>query len=201
MRIGTSFLAAVVLILTGVGLGTMFSEPKSDGKEAAKKNMEEAWAELLQPREEHKWLAEQAGEWNVEARMWKDGQEEPISLHGSATISRVFDRFIFEELSVGEGELQMKARGHMGYDSSNEEFNASYITSNCIAIHVLTGQRKDGTLELSGSWVEKGLDSTRVSQRVVCSVKDKDNHTTTIFARYGDGPEFKQLELTYTRKQ
>jgi hypothetical protein len=212
MRIGTSLLAAVMLILVGVGLGTAFSDPKGEAAREAgeakgakdpkgKKNMEEAWAELMQTTEQHTWLAEMAGEWNVEARMWKDGVEEPVSLHGSATVTTVFDRFIFEELTIGEGDMQIKARGHIGYDTSNEEFCSSYITSNCIAIHVLAGQREDNSLSVSGSWHEKGLDNTKVTQRLVCARKDKDNHTTTIFARYGNGPENKQLELTYTRKQ
>jgi hypothetical protein len=190
--------AAVVLLLTGMGIGQAMSQ---EGGAEDPAGGEQDWMKLHQPGEEHKALAADAGEYDIEARMWMGEAKDPIVVKGTSKQTMMFDRFLFEEFTIGEGEMEYKGRGYMGYDNSNEEYCCCYFGSGETALHVLTGQRKGDTTELTGQWTEKGMGGITVKQRVVVVNKDKDTTFTTIYGTYGDAPEVKHMELTYKRKK
>lgn len=199
-RFGFTFSASLMLILM-LALIPALSQDGMGGDEEPP--AEDPWVKLNEPGEKHKQLALDAGDWDIAAKMWIPGMEEPMEMKGKATIKMMYDRFLHEEFTLGEGEHAMHGFGYMGYDNSNEEYVAMYCGSNQTGMQLLRGvESKDGkTVSLKGEWVEKGLGNLKVKQRVDVISESKDKTVVEIYSAYGDDPEAKVIEMTYTRRK
>lgn len=172
------------------------------GGEKKEGNMQEEWAKLQEPGPEHKWLAEEVGEWNVEGKMWMEPGKNPMPFKATSKITMRFDRFIHEEFK-GEGDMPMQGFGIFGYDNSNKEFQGLWTSNMGTSMHIMSGQldEKAGKMMVSGEWTEKGMGGMKVKSRVVSTRKSKDEATVEVFDTYGDNPEMKIVEMTYKRKK
>lgn len=162
-----------------------------------------AWQKLQQPGPEHKALAEDVGDWTIKAKYWPEAGAPAIDMAGTSKMSMVFERYLYEEYTLGEGEHAFHGRGYIGYDNSNKEFQGVYFGNDGTSLHVMTGHAdgKTNTLTLAGEWTEKGMGGAKVKQRVVSTRKSKDESVTSLYFAMGDKPEWKMMELVYTRKK
>lgn len=172
------------------------------GGEKQEGNMHEEWGKLQAPGAEHKWLAEQVGEWNVEGKMWMDPTKDPMPFKANSKITMRFDRFIHEEFK-GENEQSMHGFGIFGYDNSNKEFQGLWTSNMGTSMHIMSGQLDERTnkMSMSGEWTEKGMGGMKVKSRVITTRKSKDEAVVEVFDTYGDSPEMKIVEMTYKRKK
>lgn len=197
-RLMTTIFAALMLTLAGafVPVASQDAKNRAEGDDP-----HAAWAKLQQPGPEHKALAEDVGDWTIKARYWPAAGAPAIDMAGTSKMSMIFDRYLYEEYKLGEGEQAFEGRGYIGYDNSNKEFQAVYFGNDGTWLHVLSGHAdgKTNTLTLSGEWVEKGMGGAKVKQRVVSTRKSKDASTTSLFMQIGDKPEWKMVEMEYTR--
>jgi hypothetical protein len=198
-RFGFTF-GASLLILLMLALIPALSQDEMEGEDGPP---EDPWAKLNEPGDEHKKLALDAGEWDIAAKMWMEGAEEPVETKGRATLKMVYDRYLYEEFSLGEGEQAFHGFGYIGYDNSNQEFVAMYCGNNQTGMQLLRGTSdKEGkTVTLKGEWVEKGLGDMKMKQRVEVTAVNADKTVTTIYMTMGDAPEAKIMEMTYTRRK
>jgi hypothetical protein len=191
-------LIGLVPVLSQDGMGESGAEGEID--------MEKAWMELHTPGEQHKWLAEDVGQWEITGKMYKmnsDGTTTTSEAKGSATISMLYDRYAQEEMTIECNGQTMRMSGILGYDNSNKEFQCCYVGNMGTAMHVYAGQlSEDGkTMTLRGEWTEKGLGDMKCAERVVFTRKSKDEGTLELHAKYGPMDEFKMMEMTYKRKK
>ncbi|CAG0962016.1 hypothetical protein ANRL4_00729 [Anaerolineae bacterium] len=172
------------------------------GGEKKEGDMHEEWGKLHAPGAEHKWLAEQVGEWNVEGKMWMDPTKDPMPFKATSKITMSFDRFIHEEFK-GENEQSMHGFGIFGYDNSNKEFQGLWTSNMGTSMHIMSGQldEKTNKMSMSGEWTEKGMGGMKVKSRVITTRKSKDEAVVEVFDTYGDSPEMKIVEMTYKRKK
>lgn len=172
------------------------------GGEKKEGDMHEDWAKLQQPGPEHKWLAEEVGDWTIEGKMWMEPGKDPMPFKATSKITMRFDRYIHEEFK-GEGEMPMQGFGIFGYDNSNKEFQGLWTSNMGTSMHIMSGQldEKTGKLTISGEWTEKGMGGMKIKSRVVNTRKSKDEVLVEVFDTYGDNPEMKIVEMTYKRKK
>lgn len=172
------------------------------GGEKKEGDMHEDWAKLQQPGPEHKWLAEEVGDWTIEGKMWMEPGKDPMPFKATSKITMRFDRYIHEEFK-GEGEMPMHGFGIFGYDNSNREFQGLWTSNMGTSMHIMSGQldEKTGKLTISGEWTEKGMGGMKIKSRVVNTRKSKDEALVEVFDTYGDNPEMKIVEMTYKRKK
>ncbi len=196
-------MAASVLVLLAIGLAPVFSQ--EGGEEAPP---EDPWTKLHTPGDEHKWLAEEEGTWEISGKMWNagpDGKPVEVAVTGSARLKMLFDRYLTEEMKItlGDTGVEMKMIGLIGYDNSAREFSAMYVGNMGTGMHVFTGQRSDENkvLTLSAEYVEKGLGDMKIKERIKNTRKSKDEVLLEMWGSYGDMPEMKMMEVTYKRKK
>lgn len=189
--------AACLLVALGVGLAPVLSQEAKPEPE----DPSEAWMKLQQPGPEHKWLAEEVGEWEIDGKMWMEGMPDPIPMKGGSKITMLHERYLHEDFWLGEGDMGFKGFGYMGYDNSAKEYCAMFCGNSGTGMRVLRGQKDDkGVLTLAGKWHEKAL-GMDYAERVVSERKSKDEAVVTIYIKYGDAAEMKMLEMTYKRKK
>jgi hypothetical protein len=199
IRFAYTLCAALMLIIC-VSLIPVLSQDKK-GEEKPADPMEE-WAKLAAPGPQHKWLAEEVGDWNIEGKMWMEPGKDPMPFKATSKITMFQDRYLHEEYT-GEGEMGMKGFGMFGYDNSNKEFQGLWTSNMEVSMHVMSGQldEKTQTMTLVGEWIEKGMGGMKVKSKVVSQRKSKDEALVTVYSAYGDAPETKAIEMTYTRKK
>jgi hypothetical protein len=195
MKRNVFVLAAALAVVVLVGMAPALSQ---DGM-SKEKNHEQKWRELNTPGAQHGWLAEQAGEWSIAGKRWMPGVDEPKEVTGGSTIKMLNNRHLHEQLTLRDGTEEMKAFGLIGFDNADKQFESVYIDNMSTALAVAPGERTGDTLTFT---MEKTLPEIGdVKSRVVIARKGSNEATVTIFETLGDKPEYKALELNYTRKK
>lgn len=194
-RILMSFAAALVVTLVA-GLVPVLSQ---EGKEAP----EDPMARLAAPGPQHKLLAEDAGDWTIEGKMWMPEGDTvvEIPMKGKSTMKMVYDRYLHEELTLGEGEQAMKVQGFIGFDNSAQEYQCMYISGMGTSMQVYSGSydEKTKTMTFNLTWTDKGMGGIKRKSRVVSTRKSTDEAKMEMFETFGDQPEMKVMELNYKR--
>ncbi len=157
---------------------------------------QEKWERLRQPGEQHKWLAQDVGDWKIKGKLWV-GPDQTIPVEGNATVKMIFDRYAHEEYSLGD----YRAFGYVGYDNVNEEFQALYCGTSGTGMQILSGQlNEDRTvLTLTGERAEKALGGAVRKQKVVITRKGADETLVEMSESVGDAAMRNVVALTYTR--
>ncbi len=192
-RIASTVVASVLVVVL-VGLVPVLSQ---DGDAE-----EEKWAKLRAPGEQHKWLAQDVGDWTLTGKMWL-GPDQTIPLKGKSAVKMVFDRYAQEDYTLGEGPMQYKGLGFVGYDNLNEQFQALYTGTSGTGMHVLTGQlNADKTvLTLTGQRPQKVLGGVVHKEKVVITRKSSDETLVQMYEASGEEEMHQTIELTYKRKK
>jgi hypothetical protein len=188
-------MGASLLLLLGVGIGHGLSQDMEDpaGPEKSEKESRE---DLHKPGDQHAWLKESAGSWQVSAKIWQEPGAVPTELKGTSRLQMLFDRYLYDEVTISQGDEVHEMRGFIGFDNGNKEFNALYIGNMGTDMRLLSGERAGNAVEFT---CEAEIGDTKVKQRVTY-VRETENRTVvTIFAARGDEPEHRKMELTYTR--
>jgi hypothetical protein len=197
MRYGFTLVAGLAVLLL-IGLVPVLSQEGADGEEGEERP-DEAWMRLHQPGPEHEWLAQFAGEFTIAAKFWMEGADEPMEMDGEATIQMHWGRYLQENIRIGD----MEGVGLIGFDNSAQEFKSVVVGVWSTGMNVMSGVRdEDGkTITQTNERVEKAMGNTRVVERVVTTHESADSFKVELYAQYGDAPERKTMEFTYTRKE
>jgi hypothetical protein len=196
-KYGFTLFAGLLAVLL-LGLVPALSQ---DGEE---ESLMERWTKLAQPGPEHEWLAEGVGEWTVTQRIFMPGADEPsFEVPGVATRKMKWGRYLYEELTMGQGEEEANAVSYTGFDNGAREFKSTTLGIMGTGIDVLSGTRSDDgkTVTLTSERVEKGLDNMKIRTRFVITRKSSDEQLVEYFNAFGDAPESKAGELIYKRKK
>jgi hypothetical protein len=189
-------LSASLIVILAVALVPVLSQEAKPEKPAD--DVMQKWMELHQPGAEHKWLAEQVGEWKVEGKMWQQGISEPTAMSGTSSVQLLHDRYLHEEATMGEGEMEMKHTGYVGFNQGNKQYQAIYFGNFGTGLKVMDGKRSGDTLTFTCTMDEPEL-KLKGSSRVIIARESKDKYTVTMFEKFNDKPEYKSMELIYTR--
>lgn len=172
-------------------------ERTQDYEQAA---MMEAWAEAGTPGEAHTRLAEMAGEWDLEIRMWMDPSGESTIQTGRAVSRMTMDgRFLVEEVESSFMGAPFRGLGTTGYNNVTDEYESTWIDNHTTAIHRYTGTMEGDRMVMhgrykdpaTGAWTETRGELTVVSP------------TEMRYVAY-EGPEGEEarrvMEITYRKR-
>lgn len=197
MKYAITIFACLLAVLL-IGLVPALSQ---DGEEGS---LMERWGKLAQPGPEHEWLAEGVGEWTVTQRVFMPGSDEPsFEVPGKAIRTMKWGRYLYEELTMGEGEEEANAVSYTGFDNGAREYKTIALGIMGTGMDVLSGTRSDDgkTVTMTSERVEKGLDNMKIKTRFVITRKSSDEQLVEYFNAFGDAPEYKAGEMIYKRKK
>ena len=89
---------------------------------------ENAWMSFMQPGEMHEMLARQAGEWNIEAKMWMDPSAPPEITRGKAVSEMILGGRYLKTTQTGTSMgMLMEGMGIDAYDNVKKKFISIWI--------------------------------------------------------------------------
>lgn len=205
-----------VAIAAGVGFGLFAgSQALSQDNEGAKGNdqkngeqgqggaemakMMAAYAQAGAVTDKHKEMAKSVGTWKTVSKMWMN-PGQPMVMDGVSEIKTIMGgRFIQEDFHCTSPAFPFVGRLVMGYNNTTKEYISIWIDDQSTGVGIMRGHydEKAKELHLTGETVDPIRGKMKVRAVSKCVNDDK-----TVFTMYDQAPgkpEYKSMEITYTR--
>lgn len=188
--------AAIASVFCSHSLRADDPKPSAPTEEQMQEMMK-AWEAAATPGDEHKKLAEMAGNWTCKVEDFSTGQ--PMTSEGTCKFSMVMDgRYLMQEFTSNMMGMKFDGMGLTGYNNMTKKFQQIWIDSMGTAIYFAQGERKSAdTVECSGKMDMPG--KGQVDSRTIWTHNDKDHITFEMHAPGMDGKEIMAVKITYTR--
>jgi Protein of unknown function (DUF1579) len=168
--------------------------------------------ELSKLNENHKLLADLAGSWTYNIKMWMnpDPNAKPQESKGTSVTKPAMEGryFVTEVTSKMEmpgpdgkmKEMTFKGMGTDGYDNVKKKFVGSWVDNMGTGIMMSEGTYDPATKSFTYTSEVEAMPGMKQKVREVLKMTDKDHH---LFEYYEDrgGQEVKTMEIAYTRKK
>ena len=207
MKVKTLFLCITAALgAAAVGLA-LPQESKDAGKAPSQAEQDAMMKEMMalaEPGAQHKKLQEMAGNWDATIKMWMGGPgSPPMESKGTSTGKMILDgRFLREEFDGTMMGLPFKGEGTTGYDKFRNVFVGTWMDSMGTGIITNTGSMDPSGKELNsyGTMDEPSMKLIGRMVRYRTVLVDHDKHVFEMYDLHA-GPEYKVMEITYTRKK
>ena len=153
------------------------------------------------PGPEQARLTAMCGSWDVEMTLWPRPSAPSIAAKGTSTIRPLFDGLFIEEKIEGAlNGVAFTTLAWTGFNPSTRLYEATRISSTNAARIAESGtyDEKAAQFELKGDYV-MGKDTWH--QRTVIQQPSPDTMVATSYLSFGAVPEWKGVEIKYSRKQ
>ncbi|HEV2842741.1 MAG TPA: DUF1579 domain-containing protein [Chthoniobacterales bacterium] len=173
------------------------------------KKMMEVMMEMGKPGENHKLLAELAGNWTYTMKMMMDPTTgKPSESKGTATRKAIFDGryFTFEvsgkfQMPGKDGkpmDMNFKGMAIEGYDNVTKKFFSSWVDNMSTLMMNAEGTYDAATKTFTYMANCEMMPGMKTKMREVIKVIDKDHHNFEMYEDRGSG-ETKSMEIAYIR--
>jgi hypothetical protein len=182
------------------GKGKKAPPPPMDPKQA---EMMKAWHDYATPGAPHKVLAQMAGQWKYDSKMWEAPDQKPHESKGSGGMKMILGgRWLQMDAKGKAMGIPFQGLGFIGYDNLKGKYESTWIDSMGTGTMHGTGDYDASTKTLSDS----GQMSCPMSKDKVTSYRsewkivDKNNLMFTMWGpNPADGKEMKMMEMHYKR--
>jgi len=159
--------------------------------------------EPTSPLDQHEWLHQLVGDWNVTTEATMEPSAEPMKLESTESVRSVGGLWIVGEGSASFGGTPFTSILTLGYDPGKEAFVGTWIDSMQTHMWIyegsLDGAKKVLTLNTEGPLF--GDPSKTASYRDVIEMKDADHRTLTSSLKGEDGTWTTFMRAEYRRKK
>jgi hypothetical protein len=155
----------------------------------------------IAPGPEHARLTAMCGNWDVEMTFWFQPGRPGIPSKGTSIIRPLFDgTFIEEKIDATLNGAPVTTIAWTGYNTDSKKYEATRIASTNTARIAETGvfDEKTGQFELKA---EFPLAGDTWHQRTVIQQQSADAMTAASYLSFGAVPEWKAVEIKYTRRK
>jgi hypothetical protein len=149
---------------------------------------------------EHARLTAMIGTWDVEMTFWLRPGGAGIPTKGTSTIRPLFDgRFVEEAIEGTLNGAPFSTLAWTGYNPETHQYEATRISSTNLARIEEAGTYDDTTkqFELKADYPLAG---DTWHQRTVIQMTSQDAMVAASYLRFGTVPEWKAVQIKYTRK-
>ena len=192
---------ALALLLSAAGFAQEKKPAMPSEEERAK--MMEVWTKLATPGANHKLLEPFVGSFNVKTVMWEypgaPAQESTGTSEHAWVLGGRFIQQTFHGQFMGQ---PFEGIGYTGYDNYKKKFISSWMDTMGTMMMISSGTA-DATGKLINFTAEfdDAMTGKKMTVREVIRVVDWDTHSMEMYMPGPDGKEYKNLEITYTRKK
>lgn len=163
--------------------------------------MMEAWTNAMTPGDEHAWLGEMAGTWNVESTMWMEPGADPMVTEGTVEREMILGgRVLRETFSSTMMGQPFEGVAHMGYDNVTGTYWVTWIDNMSTALYTGEGECNEErtlcTFELSGPDPMTGEVMSFGAE-----TEYGENEETHTHVEERGGEEVTTMEMVYTRAE
>jgi len=173
----------------------------SEEKKAEDQEMMKKWMEYATPGKYHKGLEYFAGNWNAVTKYWMEPGGKAMESTGSAVAKMIMGGRYLKTHNKGKMMgMEFTGLSIVGYDNFNKKFVGTWLDSNGTGLFPY-----EGTLDASGkvrtdtaTWDEV-MTGGKNDVRMVTTIVDKNTYKFDMYMKYPGAPEFKSMEMTYSR--
>lgn len=160
----------------------------------------EAMQKAAAPGEHHAFLAGMEGDWTYTSTVWMDPSQPPMKSKGTSKKTMIFGGRYLQEETTGEMMgTSFQGRATTGYDNTASEYVSTWIDDMSTGTAISRGHRDGNTLTQHGEYLDP-MSGQMLKVRQVTRVVDEDHHVFEYHMAMPCGPEFKSMEIEYTRK-
>jgi hypothetical protein len=203
-RIGIAALSCLLLGVSGIGFAAEpAKQDKPQGAPAMGGPEMEAMMKAMTPGEEHKRLANMAGDWTFTQKFWMAPGQPPGESSGTMHADLLMGGRYVEHHWKGEFMGQpFEGRGTDAYDNVTKQYVSSWIDNMGTGIMSQTGTCENGGKKCtySGS-ASDPMTGGQTTMRSVITWVDNDTFTNEMYANDPSGKEMKMMEITAKRKK
>jgi len=163
-----------------------------------------AWAKYAQPGEPHKKLQAMAGSWNFTTRWWQDPSAAPTESKGTSEAQTILGgRFVQESVT---GEMQgspFHGIGITGYDNFKQKYVTMWMDemSTTVMISYGTPDVSGKVITFEGTYDDLATGQKDKKFKSISRIVNDDKHIYESYEYGADGKEFKNFDVTYSRKK
>jgi Protein of unknown function (DUF1579) len=200
--LATAFIATPIFAEEAKTNAATSSPQMSDAEMMAK------MMELSKLNENHKLLAQLAGTWTYNVKMWMAPDAPPMESKGSAVRKPIMDGRYFVANFTGEMKMpdedgkmknvEFKGMSIEGYDNVQKKFVSTWCDNMGTGIMMSTGTYDISTKTFTYNSEVEMMPGMKTKVREVIKVVDADHHNFEWYEDRG-GQEVKTMEINYTR--
>ncbi|HVO76522.1 MAG TPA: DUF1579 domain-containing protein [Candidatus Bathyarchaeia archaeon] len=189
---------AVVAIACAIGAAAGAQEKSTDQQKAM-----ETYMKVGAPNENHAFLKNFAGKWNVTSTAWMQPGAQPSVSQGTCAADLVLGgRYClmkFQSVMFGQPFEGIEI---IGYDNTQQKYITFWIDNTGTAFYLTTGTREaaGNTINDTGLWPDP-MTGGPLKVRAVTRFVGLDEYTYELFMVGSDGKEFKSLENRCVRQK
>jgi len=161
----------------------------------------QAWAEASKPGQQHKYIEQFSGNWDVSATFWAAPGAQPMTSKGTSEHKMIMGGRYLHQLFKGEMMgAAFEGLGMWGYDNLKKEYVSTWLDSMSTGIMMAkgAGDAAGKSFTFTGEYLDpKG--QTRKTKEVL-RFESPAKVVAEMYEIGADGKEFKNMEMTYTRK-
>lgn len=152
--------------------------------------------------EHHKILAEEAGTWSAEMKIFIPGLDEPITGEGSEN-NRLLGNglWVISDFKASISGQPFEGHGTFGYDSAKGKYVGTWIDSMTTSVAIMEGTYDEATKTFTYLTEMPGPDGAMVRTKMTSVTREDGSRLFTSFTADGEGDEWtKSMEILYTKK-
>jgi hypothetical protein len=191
--LGLCFILTVFIGINGIAQEAQQMDPE----------MMEAYMKMMAPNENHEFLKNFVGEWDVTTTAWMQPGAEPISSKGSAKAEMIFGghflKVDFKGTMFGQPFEGIQIMGYDNYQKKNISF---WIDTSSTGFYLTEGSRDEGKKRIveTGVWQDP-MGGEDMNVRNTTTLVSKDEYKFEMIMILPDGTGFKSMEYRAMRKK
>ncbi len=181
------------LIFILVIVNSSFAQSENQMTPEQQKKMD-AYARMGAINENHEFLKQFVGEWNVTSRGWMMPGQAPMVTESKAKAELILGgRFLMWRIQGTMFGQLFESVQIVGYDNLQKKYVTFWIDSTSTAFYMMDGTRQGNVMSDTGLWSDP-VTGGQEKARDVLTVVGPDEFTYELFMVGADGKEFKSIE-------
>lgn len=177
-------------------------EHPHEGGEDAMADMMAEFMKAAAPGDHHKHIAQLEGSWTMEVKHWMDPAQPPQTSTGTAERKLIMGgRCLVEEIKGDFGGMPFEGLALLGYDNQKQKYWGTWIDNFGTGLST-----SEGTCDASGKKFEftatmsNPMTGQTETRKETMTIVNANKNVLEMFATGPDGKEFREMEITFTRK-
>lgn len=191
--LGLSFILAVYIVSPGIAQEAQQMDPE----------MMEAYMKMMATNENHEFLKNFEGEWEVTTTAWMQPGAEPVITQNSAKAKLIFGgRFLMVNFEGSMFGQPFEGIQLIGYDNYLKKYVSLWIDSTSTGFYLTQGTREAGKKKIieTGLWPDP-MSGTDMKVRTETTLVSENEYVFKMIMILPDGTEFQSMENRSNRKK